>query len=103
MAASTLLLSTWQLMHLNPILFVYQVPIIIAIAPKQRGRGRSGRLISAELGLVVVRIHWIRSMLLLIPTLSALPWGAAEPECRPDYDENYDTDDNTGYGAHWEG
>ena len=53
----------------HPILFVYQVPIIIAIVPKRRGQGDSGRLISAELGLVV-RVHWIRSMLLLVPTLS---------------------------------
>src|SRR2546421_9771228 len=95
MAASTLLLSTWQLMHLTPILFVYQLPIIIALVPKRRGQGDSGRLISAELGLVE-RIYWIRSMLLLVPTLSTLPRGAAEPECRPDYDENYDTDDNAG-------
>ena len=89
-------------MHLTPILFVYQVPIIFAIAPKRRGQGDSGRLISAELGLVV-RIYWIRSMLLVVPTLSTLPSGAAEPDCRPDDDENYDTDDNAGYGAHWEG
>ena len=90
-------------MYLTPILLVYQVLVIIAIAPKRRGHGRIGRLISAEFDLVNVHIHWMRRTLLLVPTLSTLPWGATEPECRPDYDEKYNTDDNAGYGAGWEG